>query len=208
LLEHTVSYSFKEFANMPLTPFHLSSTFLLYFKAKRHVDPLALAVSATFIDLEPLYYWVAYGVISHRVWHGYALALTIFPILVTVAVYLTEHAFGERLLNIYRLMGLQPDKAKYPALNIYLISVFGGFTHIFLDMFSHANMMWVLYPLAYGNPFYSRTASTAVEVLVALLSTITLILWLKSVKEHLSGTRRTERAAGTSPRAAPEPHTT
>jgi len=43
---------------------------------------------------------------------------------------------------------------------------------------------------------------------VVLLSAITLILWLKSLKEHLRGTRYSEGAAEASVRAAPEPHNT
>ncbi|MGB9714262.1 MAG: hypothetical protein ACPLZC_04700 [Candidatus Bathyarchaeales archaeon] len=41
---------------MALTPFHALAFMFLYFRDKRKVDPLALAVSTTFIDLETLYY--------------------------------------------------------------------------------------------------------------------------------------------------------
>lgn len=174
---------------MPLTPFHISSLFFLYFKAKRYVDPLALAVSTTFIDLEPLYYLIVEGRISHRIWHGYALALTVFPVLVTIGVYLAEHFFEKRLMSLYRILGFKPVKAKYSASNIYAISVFGGFSHIFLDMFTHYNMRWVFYPFAFGNPFYSRRAYAVVGAAVVLLSLCSLVFWLKSLIEHFRESR-------------------
>jgi hypothetical protein len=62
-----------------LHPFHALSFMFLYFKDKRHIDPLALAVSTTFIDLEPLYYVLLGEPLDHRVWHGFTLALAITP---------------------------------------------------------------------------------------------------------------------------------
>ena len=75
---------------MPITPFHATAFLFLYFKDKQRVDPLALIISTTFIDLEPLYYIIQGEPLDHRVWHGFTLALTIYPILVTFAVYLMD----------------------------------------------------------------------------------------------------------------------
>jgi hypothetical protein len=164
---------------MPITPLHASALIFLYFKDKRRIDPLALAVSTTFIDLEPLYYFLLGEPLDHRVWHGFTLALTVYPILVAFGVYLVEHFYEEKLWNLYRRLGFNPVKAKYSLRNIYLLSLFSGFSHVFLDMFTHPEMFWVLYPFVYGNPFYSWQAAIFVEITVIVLSVYSLSCWLK-----------------------------
>jgi len=165
---------------MPLTPFHALAFLFLYFRDKKRIDPLALTVSTTFIDLEPLYYIILGEPLDHRVWHGFTLALTIYPILTTVGVCIAERFFEKRLWAVYNWLRLKPVKAKYPPLNIYLLSLFGGFSHIFLDMFTHPEMFWVLYPFVMGNPFYMWQVAVAVEVAVIILSIYSLTYWLKN----------------------------
>ena len=164
---------------MPYTPFHALSFMFLYFKDKGRIDPLALAVSTTFIDLEPLYYILLGEPLDHRVWHGFTLALTIYPILATIGVYVVERLFENKLLAFYKWARLKPLKARYPLRNIYLLSLFGGFSHIILDMFTHREMLWVLYPFMNGNPFYTWQASIIVEIVVIVLSIYSLNCWLK-----------------------------
>lgn len=69
---------------------------------------------------------------------------------------------------------------RYPLRNIYLLSLFGGFSHIALDMFTHPEMFWVLYPFASGNPFYTWQAAMAVDIAVIILSVYSLTCWLKN----------------------------
>ncbi|MGQ9538622.1 MAG: DUF4184 family protein [Candidatus Bathycorpusculaceae bacterium] len=164
---------------MPITPLHASALIFLYFRDKRRIDPLALAVSTTFIDLEPLYYFLLGEPLGHRVWHGFALALTVYPILVAFGVYIAENLFENRLWKMYNLAKFNPVQVRYPLLNIFLISLFGGFSHVSLDMFTHEQMFWVLYPFAYGNPYYNGQAAIAVEIAVIVLSIYSLDCWLK-----------------------------
>jgi len=65
----------------------------LYFRDKKRIDPLALTVSTTFIDVEPLHYTILGEPLDHRVWHGFTLALTVYPTLVTIGVYIAERFF-------------------------------------------------------------------------------------------------------------------
>lgn len=167
---------------MPITPLHASALLFLYFKDRWRIDPLALVVSTTFIDLEPLYYILLGEPLDHRVWHGFTLALTIYPLLITIGVYTVENLFENKLWAIYKLVGLNPTRVKYPPLNIYLLSLLGGFSHIFLDMFAHREMFWVLYPFINGNPFYNWQAAMIVEVAVIILSIYSLGCWLKSLE--------------------------
>ncbi|MEM2440109.1 MAG: DUF4184 family protein [Candidatus Bathyarchaeia archaeon] len=165
---------------MPLTPFHPPAFFFLYFRDKQRIDPSALAASTSLIDLEPLYYTILGEPLDHRVWHGFTLALTIYPILVAVGVYVAERVFEKRLWTLYNQLRLKPVKVRYPLRSIYLLSLFGGFSHISLDMFTHPEMFWVLYPFAFGNPFYAWQAAVAVEIAVVALSVYSLICWLKN----------------------------
>ncbi|MEM2946826.1 MAG: DUF4184 family protein [Candidatus Bathyarchaeia archaeon] len=167
---------------MPITPLHATTLFFLYFKDRRRIDPLALAISTTFIDLEPLCYILLVEPLDHRVWHGFTLALTVYPVLVTIGVYTAERLFENKLWAVYKRVGLNPVKVRYPLLNIYLLSLFGGFSHIFLDMFTHREMLWVLYPFAYGNPFYNWQAAIIVEATVIMLSIYSFLCWLKSIE--------------------------
>jgi len=165
---------------MPITPLHALSLMFLYFKDKKRIDPLALTVSATFIDLEPLYYLLVGEPLDHRIWHGFALALTAYPILVTIGVYITERLFKEKLWSIYNILRLKPKRVQYPLLTVYLCSLLGGFTHVFFDMFTHKDMPYVIYPLAYGNPFYMGNASIIVEIIVILLAAYSILQWIKA----------------------------
>jgi len=149
----------------------------LYFKDKRRVDLLALVVSATFVDLEVLYYLLLGEPLDHRIWHGFAMSLTIYPILVAVGVFMVERFFEQRLWSIYNGLRLKPHQVRYSLKTVYLWSLFGGLSHIFFDMFTHAEMPYVIYPLTYGNPFYGGYASAGVELIVIVLSIYSCILW-------------------------------
>jgi len=164
---------------MPITPLHGLAIIFVYFRDRRRIDPLALMVSATFIDLEPLYYLLIGEPLDHRIWHGFALALTIYPILITIGVYIMEYFFKERLWTIYEALRLKPSQVRYPLSSIYFCSLFGGVSHIFFDMFTHESMPYVIYPLTYGNPFYSVQASIIVEIAVITLAIYSCIQWLK-----------------------------
>jgi hypothetical protein len=165
---------------MPITPLHALSLMFLYFRDKKHIDPLALTVSATFIDLEPLYYLLVGETLDHRIWHGFALAITVYPILVTIGVYITERLFEEKLWSIYNFLKLKPKQVQYPLLTVYFCSLLGGFTHVFFDMFTHKDMPYVIYPLAPGNPFYMGNASIIVEITVILLAVYSVLEWIKA----------------------------
>jgi hypothetical protein len=168
--------------NMALTPFHALAFMFLYFRNKRIVDPLALAVSTTFIDLEPLYYLLMGEPLDHRLLHGFALALTIYPILVIFGVYVLERLLDKRLWLIYVRLRLKPIQVRYPLWIICINSFLGGISHVFLDMFTHRDMLYVIYPMAYGNPFYIGQASVLVDAAVIILAIYSCLIWLRQGK--------------------------
>jgi hypothetical protein len=167
---------------MPITPLHALSLMFLYFRDKRRLDPLALTVSSTFIDLETLYYMLIMEPLNHRLWHSFALALTVYPALVTIGVYASERLFAGKLQSAYNTLRLGTSQVRYSASTVYFCSLIGSFTHIFFDMFTHQDMPYVLYPIVYGNPFYLGTTAKVVELAVILLALYSCIEWLKAAK--------------------------
>lgn len=167
---------------MPLTPLHALALLFLYFKNKRRIDPLALSASATFIDLETLYYFLIGEPLDHQIWHGFALALTVYPILIAVAVYSVERPFENKLWSIYTALRFKPLQVKYSLLSIYLCCLLGSFSHIFFDMFTHENMPYVIYPAFFGNPFYIGHASIIIEATVIVLTLYSVFCWSKTQK--------------------------
>ena len=167
---------------MPLPPIHGLAVLSLYFNNKVRFDPLALVASATFVDLEPLFYIFIGDPLDHQFWHGYALALTIYPLLVTLAVYAAERLLEKKLQSAYSVLRLKPTRVRYPLLNVYLCSLIGSFSHMFFDMFTHEDMPYVIYPLAHGNPFYIGQASGIVEAIAVAFAIYSVFLWLKTPK--------------------------
>ncbi|MBT0159214.1 DUF4184 family protein [Candidatus Bathyarchaeota archaeon A05DMB-2] len=171
----------------PLPVTHGLSVLFLYFKRKQVFDPLALVMAATIIDLEPLYYMLIGEALDHQIWHGYALSLTVYPVLISLTVYSVERVFNERLWSTYNSLRLKPTKIRYSMLSIFLSSLIGSFSHILFDMFTHESLPYVIYPLAFGsNPFYIGQFSGIVEVAVVTLASYSLICWVRSNKNEKS----------------------
>ena len=167
---------------MPLTPLHGLAVLFPYFKNKRIIDPLALFASAAIVDLEPVYYFLMGESLDHRIWHGFALTLTIYPVLIGLTVYIVERLFENRLWSTYNALKFKPEKVKYPLVITYLCCLVGGFSHVFFDMFTHESMPYVIYPLVFGNPFYIGQAAIVVEVAVVALSVYSVFCWSKMQK--------------------------
>jgi membrane-bound metal-dependent hydrolase YbcI (DUF457 family) len=93
-----------------------------------------------------------------------------------------EHLFENKLWSAYNALKLKPEKVSYPLVNIYLCCLVGGFSHVFFDMFTHESMPYVVYPLAFGDPFYLGQAAIVVEAMVVALSVYSVFCWLKTQK--------------------------
>ena len=167
---------------MPLPPVHGLVALSPYFKRKVLFDPLALVVSATFVDLEPLVLGLAGQSVDHQFWHGYALGLTVYPVFAALTVFFVERTSTGKLTSAYNFLELKQPRVQYPFLTIYLCCIAGAFSHLFIDMFTHQSMPYVIYPLATGNPFYLGQASGVVEIVAAALAIFTVLLWVKNAK--------------------------
>ena len=138
--------------------------------------------SATIIDLEPVYYLLLGDPFHHRIWHSYFFALVVFPVLISLAVYLVERRFEQKLSSAYGTLKLKPPQTRYSLSIIYLSCLIGGFSHIFFDMFTHESLPYVMYPLFYGNPFYLGQARFIIEGLAAGLAVYSVYCWWKTSK--------------------------
>ena len=167
---------------MPSPPVHALAVLFLFFKDNRRMDPLALAASATAIDLESLYYFLMGEPLDHRIWHSFAFTLTIYPVLIGLAVYFAERLLENKLWPAYSALRLKPDRVKYPLSSIYLCCLVGGLSHVFFDMFTHESMPYVTYPLFYGNPFYLGQARFIVEGVAVALAVYSVYCWWKTQK--------------------------
>ena len=165
---------------MPITLLHGLAPLFLYFRDRRRIDPLALIVSGTFVDLEPLYYFLIGELLDHRIWHGFATSFTVYPILIAIGVFEVEHFFEGKLWSVYNSLRIRPNQVRYSMQSIYLCSLIGGMSHVFFDMFTHENMPYVIYPLANGNPFYTGQASMIVEIALVLLAIYSCLHWFKN----------------------------
>jgi hypothetical protein len=172
-------YRPQQALEMPLPPLHGLAVFFSHFKSKGRIDPLALFASATFIDLEPLYCFLIGEPLDHGLWHGFALALTIYPVLISLGVFFVERLFESKLWSTYTILRLKPEKVRYSLMSVYVCSLFGGSSHVFFDMFTHESMPYVVYPLVFGNPFYLGQAAIAVEATVVALALYSVFCWLK-----------------------------
>jgi hypothetical protein len=168
---------------MPLPPVHGLAVLSPYFKRKATFDPLALVASATFVDLEPLFYILVGQLnLTHQIWHGYLLVLTIYPVLVGLFVYSMERLLEGKIWSAYNMLGFKPDRVKYSPLTIYLCCLAGGFSHLLFDMFTHQSLPYIIFPVVSGNPFYLGYASGIVEAIALGFAVFSVFLWWKNSK--------------------------
>jgi hypothetical protein len=176
---------------MPLPPIHGLVALVPYFKNKARLDPLALVAGATFVDLESLVYILLGNPVDHQMWHGYAVGLTVYPILVALFVYSMERLLEGNVQSAYHILGFRTNRVKYPPLTIYLCCLAGAFSHLFFDMFTHPDLPYIIYPLRTGNPFYIGQYSGIVELVTIALAAVSIFLWWKNAKtpKHPQTTR-------------------
>ncbi len=126
----------------------------------------------------------------HGLWHSYFFVLTIYPIILSLVLYIMETQFEKTILGVYRAFRFFPKKVRYPLGTIYLSSLVGGVSHIFLDMWVHENSAYVLFPFYEGNPFWIGEWSIIIYGLVIFLSIYTVLLWLKHARTWKSSGRQ------------------
>lgn len=169
---------------MPPTPLHFSAIAPLYFRRPKSFDITALLLSSALVDLELLVFLLNGKPMIHAFWHSYLFVLTIYPAVLSAAVYLLEGMIGKKIKSVYNFFGFFPEMTRYPFKAIYASCLVGGASHIFFDMWVHQNSSWVLFPFYEGNPFWIGGWSIIVFGLVTMLSLYTVFLWMKQMRIH------------------------
>ena len=169
---------------MPANPLHFLAIAPLYFKFSTKFDVTSLLISSTFVDLELVYYFLVENHTAHGFWHSYFFVLTIFPIILSLIIYLLHKKCGTGLLKIYDFFRIYPNKISHSFKIIYFSCLVGGASHIFFDMWTHEYSSYVLYPVYSNNPFWLGDWSFIILCLVAFLSLYTLFLWIKGIQAH------------------------
>lgn len=152
----------------------------LHFTRAGTFDITALLLSSTFVDLELGYLLLIGQPMYHGVWHSYLFTFTVFPLAVSLIVFITERRFLSTLVNTYRFFRFIPKQVVYNFKNIYLSSLIGGVSHVFLDMWVHRVSPYLFYPsiLNAENPFWLGEFQILVYVGIALLSLCTIYYWI------------------------------
>jgi len=166
---------------LPPNPLHFLAILPLYFKRPETFDVTALLFSSTLVDLELGYLLLLGQPTVHGLWHSYLFVLTIYPITLSVILYVTERKLERTIFRIYGFFRLFPKKVTYSFKTIYLSCLIGGASHIFFDMWVHEDMPYVLFPFYRGNPFWLGQWNIIVFVLVGALSLYAVFLWIKQM---------------------------
>ncbi len=163
---------------MAPNPLHAVVLLIPYFKRPLAFDPLALIASSVAVDAEVIYTYFAGLASPHLFLHSFAVALTIYPVAISLLVYAIERRIGHRLAMVYRAVGFE-GKVSYGFKTILGCSFLGGLSHMLIDMWTHPSSPYILWPFAYlpSNPFYLGEWSYAVDAIVVILSAYSLYLW-------------------------------
>lgn len=167
---------------LPPPPLHTLAVLWFHFKFEGRIDPLALVISSTIVDLEP-FLVLTFGLQLpiHGFWHSYlGVFLLSFPL--TLSVYIIETRFSKVVEKGYRLLRIDSARARHPLRIVLYSSLIGGFSHVFFDMFTHKSFPHVLYPLfGFSNPFWlGSEVAVFVETLVVFLSVYSCWLVVKT----------------------------
>ena len=169
---------------MPANPFHFLAIAPLHFRRPENFDITALLFSSTSVDLELLYYFLTEKHMNHGLWHSYFFVLTIYPVVLSLIVYVTERKLDKTIFRVYRFFRFFPKKVRYSFKTIYSCCLIGGVSHIFFDMWTHETSPYILFPFYEENPFWIGEWSIIIIVLVSLLSLYTVLLWIRQMHSH------------------------
>ena len=129
---------------MPFTPYHFGPALLAGVLLFPFFDFVAMMVACIVLDIEPiLVLFLRLGGPLHGISHTYLVA-TIVSFLVTSLLWLLRRPIG----SIVELFGVVQEPK---ILRILAASLFGTYTHVFMDSFIYVEMN-PLFPIL-GNPF-------------------------------------------------------
>ena len=164
-------------------PLHPLVLMVLYFKRPHLFDPLALVLSATTMDIEVIYAYAVGLPTPHLVLHSFVVALTIYPVAISLLAYALERKMGGHLGKIYKAIKWK-QKVIYPFMTILACSLMGSLSHMLIDVWSHPVSPFLFWPFAYlpSNPLYIGEWSIVIDAAVAIISLYAVYLWAEQWK--------------------------
>jgi hypothetical protein len=169
---------------MAPNPLHALILLPLYFKRPDAFDPFALVISAAAVDLDVVYSYIMGYPSSHLALHSFVVALTIYPLAISLFTYALERSMGRRLSKAYRKLRWE-ERVVYPFRTILACSALGGLSHMLIDVWTHPVSPFIFWPFTYlpSNPLYLGTWSISVDAFVVLISAYALYIWAQRWKQ-------------------------
>lgn len=136
---------------MPITPLHFGPGLAIHSASPRKISFLSFAAANIVIDLEPAYYILTQQDPLHRFVHSYAGATLAILATIALAMLTLRLAALIRLPNLFNWRQLTTRQ-------LVLGALWGGYSHIVLDSFMHADM----------QPFAPLFADNALHGLISI----------------------------------------
>ncbi len=152
---------------MPFTPFHWGPALLIGLLLFPLLDIPTLFISSVIIDIEPIYLMSQPSGYLHGFFHSY-LGSSILGILVAIVVFALRDSTS-KIMKSFKL------KQKSSFKKILFTSLFGVYSHVFLDSFLYIDIR-PFYPLDI-NPLYNAISSAMIYQLCGISFLFVFILY-------------------------------
>ncbi|MBS3794100.1 MAG: hypothetical protein KGY80_04345 [Candidatus Thorarchaeota archaeon] len=154
---------------MPFTPFHFGPAMLFVFLFFPFFDVAALLLSSVIVDVEPFgVLFLGFPGPLHGFLHTFVGA-TIMGILASFLVYILQ-------LPVQRILVLFKIRQETKISRIVYTSLFGTYSHVFLDSFLYAEMN-PFFPFL-GNPLYGLLPGLWIYMICMIGFLIGFLLYL------------------------------
>ncbi len=138
---------------MPFTPFHFGPALLAGVILFPFFDLATMLIGCVLLDIEPmLVLFLGLGGPLHGISHTYLVA-TLVSVVVSAIIWLVR----EPIKSIISAFGVVQEPKK---IRIFIASLFGTYTHVFMDSFIYGEMNPFFSIL--GNPFLGLIASVVI----------------------------------------------
>jgi hypothetical protein len=154
---------------MPFTPYHLGPALLAGVALFPFIDFVAVLVASVVLDIEPMFVlFLNLGGPLHGLSHTYLIATLVSCAMTGVLWFLRDE-----ITAIASIFGVVQEPTK---LGILAASLFGTYSHVFLDSFLYAEMN-PFFPVL-GNPFLGLVASAAIYQFCLYCGAIGALLYI------------------------------
>jgi hypothetical protein len=154
---------------LPFTPFHFGPVLLAGVILFPFFDIAAIMISSVILDVEPLLIIIFdLGGPLHGIFHTYLLA-TVVAFIVSIVLWLLRNPIS----SVVSIFGIKQEPKKH---RILLASIFGTYSHVFMDSFLYPEMN-PFFPLL-GNPFLGLIASSLIYQFCTICGIIGIIIYL------------------------------